>query len=85
MGWASAGMTIFDPVMKALRDANVDREVKKIVAVRLIAALQNEDWDTEDESLEAFSDDPAIVEAFAQRAVYLPGTPGYYAKYGVPK
>ncbi len=63
MGWASAG-AIFDPVAKALVDLNAPDEVKIRVLGDLIGALQDGDWDTEDESLETFKDDPAIVEAF---------------------
>ena len=33
--------------------------------------MQDGDWDTEDESLEQFKDDPAIVAAFADHDVYL--------------
>ena len=82
MGWASVGHSIFDPVMKALQESDAKPEVKKSVAVQLISVLQAEDWDTEDESLEEFSDDPVIVAAFAECGVYLPGTPEYEAKYG---
>lgn len=70
MGWASAG-AIFDPVAKALVELNAPDETKIRVLGDLIGALQDGDWDTEDESLEQFADDPAIVEAFRQHDVYL--------------
>ena len=82
MGWASAGFTIFDPVMKALQESNALPETKTHVAKLLIGVLQSNDWDTEDESLDAFADDPAIVAAFAEHEIYLSGTPEYRAKWG---
>lgn len=71
MGWASAGPEIFDPVARALVDHVADADVRQIVASRLIATLQAGDWDTEDESLDEFSDDLAIVAAFAENGVHL--------------
>jgi hypothetical protein len=65
MGWNSAN-EIFDPVIGALRGADVPAATLKHVAVTLIKALQDGDWDTEDESLEEFKDDPVIVAAFAE-------------------
>lgn len=70
MGWNSAG-DIFDPVAKALVDLNAPDDVKTRVLGDLIGALQDGDWDTEDESLEQFKNDPAIVAAFADHDVYL--------------
>lgn len=70
MGWASAG-EIFDPVARALVELNAPDQVKTQVLGDLIGALQDGDWDTEDESLEEFKDDPAIVEAFRLHDVYL--------------
>lgn len=69
MGWASAG-AIFDPVAKALVELNAPDEMKIRVLGDLIGALQDGDWDTEDESLEEFKNDPAIAEAFRQHDVY---------------
>ncbi|MCX5209766.1 hypothetical protein OG689_10770 [Kitasatospora sp. NBC_00240] len=70
MGWASASR-IFDPVAQALIDAGASDELKTRVLGKLISQLQNEDWDTEDESLEDFRHDPAIVAAFAANDVTL--------------
>lgn len=70
MGWSSAN-SIFDPVAKALQDAGVDDTTKRNVLGQMIGNLQDGDWDTEDESLEAFLDDPAIVSAFADHGVHL--------------
>jgi hypothetical protein len=68
MGWASAG-AIFDPVAQALVDLDADEHTKRKVLGPLIDALQDGDWDTEDESLEQFRDDPVIVSLFYQRNV----------------
>ncbi|MFD5663427.1 hypothetical protein ACFWIK_00760 [Streptomyces anthocyanicus] len=70
MGWNSANR-IFDPVAKALQKANADDDTKRTVLGVLIRELQEGDWDTEDESLEDFLNDPAIVSAFADRNVHL--------------
>lgn len=72
MGWASGGR-IFDSVAQGLIDARASEEVKRRVLGDLIEALQREDWDTEDESLEAFKGDPVIVELFAEHGVELAG------------
>jgi hypothetical protein len=81
MGYASAGYAIFDPVMKKLRETGASDEAKHEIASLLIDVLQQQDWDTEDESLEVFADDPAIVRAFAEHEIYLPDTPEYRAKW----
>lgn len=63
MGWNSAG-DIFDPVAQALIDLGANAATKRAVLTVLIDKLRDGDWDTEDESLEAFGHDPAIVSAF---------------------
>ncbi len=70
MGWASAG-NIFDPVAKAMIELHAPDEMKIRVLGDLIGVLQEGDWDTEDESLDNFEDDPAIVEAFRQHRVII--------------
>lgn len=70
MGWASAG-DIFDPVARSLIDTGASDDVKRKVLGQLIAQLQDGDWDTEDESLGEFLDDPAIVAAFADHGITL--------------
>lgn len=72
MGWNTANQ-IFDPVARALIDAGATDELKTRVLGELIGQLQQEDWDTEDESLDEFKDDPAIVAAFAANDVVLDG------------
>lgn len=68
MGWGSAG-EIFDRVARGLKRTNMSDEDKYAVLFDLGKALQNEDWDTEDESLEAFQDDPVIVRVFRDLGV----------------
>lgn len=70
MGWSSAN-EIFNPVARSLQEAGVSDETKRKVLGDLIGGLQDGDWDTEDESLEDFLDDPAIVAAFADHNVHL--------------
>lgn len=68
MGWNSAN-EIFDPIARALIELHAPDEMKVQILSNLIAQLQEMDWDTEDESLEEFKDDLAIVEAFRQHEV----------------
>lgn len=68
MGWNTAN-EIFDTVAQELIEAGATFEVKKRVASKLIRSLQGQDWDTEDESLEEFKDDRAIVEAFGENGI----------------
>ena len=70
MGWGSAGR-IFDPIAEGLIEAGASDELKRKVLGGLIERLQNEDWDTEWDSLNQFKDDPAIVAAFLYTAVSL--------------
>ena len=70
MGWSGAN-SIFNPVARALINAGTDDTTKQKVLGDLINGLQEGDWDTEDESLEDFLDDPAIVAAFHDRGVHL--------------
>ncbi|WP_251021042.1 hypothetical protein [Streptomyces sp. ISL-98] len=69
MGWSSAN-EIFNPVARALINTSADDTTKRKVLGDLIKGLQDGDWDTEDESLEDFLDDPAIVAAFADHGVH---------------
>jgi hypothetical protein len=70
MGWSSAN-EIFNPVARSLQEAGVSDQTKRKVLGDLIGGLQDGDWDTEDESLEEFLGDPAIVAAFADKNVHL--------------
>ncbi|RPE40238.1 hypothetical protein EDD90_3274 [Streptomyces sp. Ag109_O5-1] len=69
MGWSSAN-EIFNPVARSLQEAGVSDQTKRKVLGDLIGGLQDGDWDTEDESLEQFLDDPAIIAAFHDHTVH---------------
>jgi hypothetical protein len=64
MGWGSAG-NIFNPVARALVDAGVPEERQEEVLTKVIRTLQEQDWDTEYDSLQDFRDQPGVVKAFA--------------------
>lgn len=70
MGWNTGG-DIFDPVARALVDLGADEKTKRTVLGKLIDTLQANDWDTEDESLYAFRDDPVIVDLFHEAGVSI--------------
>ncbi|MFI1535513.1 hypothetical protein [Streptomyces anandii] len=69
MGWGSAGHKLFDPVARALIEAGASDELKEKTLTDLIPVLQEEDWDTELDSLQNFLDDPAIAKAFANNGI----------------
>ena len=69
MGWGSAGSKFIDPVCRALIEAGASDELKERTLTPMIANLQQEDWDTELDSLQDFLDDPAIVKAFANNGI----------------
>lgn len=71
MGWASAG-EIFDRVADGLIEAQASEGTLRKVLGPLITQLQDGDWDTEDESLGEYADNPVIVALFAERGVHLP-------------
>lgn len=68
MGWASGG-EIFDSVADDLIRADAPDALKLLVLSGLIDRLQNKDWDTEDESLERYLNDPIIVQAFEEHGI----------------
>ena len=69
MGWNSANR-IFDPVAKALIDTGADDTTKRKVLSDLISELRDGDWDTCDESLEDFLDQPAVIAAFHDHNIH---------------
>lgn len=70
MGW-SIGNEVFDPVARKARELELsDEQVTELLTV-LIHGLQERDWDTEDESLDEFKDDEAIVEAFRRNDITI--------------
>ena len=60
MGWCS-GTDIFDEVVGALLDEKLD---KKEIIKSLIEALEDRDWDTQDES--RYIDIPIVQQAFIE-------------------
>lgn len=68
MGWGS-GYLIFNTVADALTDAGASDDVKEKALTKVIAGLQQEDWDTELDSLQDYLDDPAVVRAFANNDI----------------
>lgn len=76
MGWAS-GNEIFDPVCTTLVELidseHISEQASEIILVKLIKVLQDQDWDTEDESLYDFRTFDFIVRAFATCNISLEG------------
>lgn len=71
MGWGSA-YSLFNTMADALIEANASDEIKERALTKVIAALQEDDWDTELDSLQSYRHDPAIVRAFAANDVVWP-------------
>lgn len=65
MGFNTGGY-IFDPVCRKLQTSFIWPQTRQVILVTLIKALQAQDWDTEYESLELFTDDPVVVAAFRE-------------------
>ena len=63
MGWASAS-GIFDNVANAIIEAGVEAEKGTAILADLISNLSYDDWDTQDESIEGFRNNPMVMEAF---------------------
>lgn len=72
MGWGSA-YSLFNTIADALIEANASDEIKERALTKVIARLQDDDWDTELDSLQSYLHDPAIVRAFANNDVVWPG------------
>lgn len=70
MGWCSAGR-YFEPVADKLIETGASDDTRYEVCKTLISALQEGDWDTEDESLGLYTEDEAIVRAFRDCGVYV--------------
>jgi len=69
MGWGSA-YSIFNNVADSLIAAEASDDVKERTLTKLIRDLQDEDWDTELDSLQSYLNDPAIVRAFASNDIH---------------
>ena len=68
MGWGSA-CSLFNTVADALREAGASDEIRERALTKVIARLQEDDWDTELDSLQSYLDDPAIVRAFEANGI----------------
>lgn len=64
MGYGSAGYEIFDPVARALLEAKAPDEVITNTCAHLIKTLTEQDWDTLEDSIQEFADEPAVLAAF---------------------
>ncbi|MER5715752.1 hypothetical protein [Streptomyces sp. NPDC002132] len=71
MGWGSA-YSLFNTVADALIEAKANDDTKERALTKVIARLQEDDWDTELDSLQSYLDDPAIVRAFANNGITWP-------------
>ncbi len=69
MGWASAG-GIFGAMASSLIRAGASEELLASACRDMIDRLRQDDWDTLDESLEQFEDNPVIVRVFGEFGVY---------------
>lgn len=71
----SRGNEVFDPVativLGYVDNQTIPAFVAKNILERLIEKLQEVDWDTEDESLHEFLDEPIVVEAFRRNEIYI--------------
>lgn len=68
MGWGSA-YSLFNTVANALIEAGASDEIKERALAKVIVRLQEDDWDTELDSLQSYLHDPAIVRAFAANGI----------------
>lgn len=68
MGWSGAS-DIFNTVAGAMRESGRD-DVELLD--KLIGELNEGDWDTQDEALEAFATYAPAVEAFRRHGFHLP-------------
>ncbi len=69
MGWSSTN-DMFDLVAQTLSDLKATPDTKREVLGMMIKRLRDMDWDTCDESLEKFANDPAVVQAFADNEIF---------------
>lgn len=74
MGFSS-GNEIFDPICKTVVALVEERRILRYDAKTILSiaidALQNCDWDTEDESLDVFKQHDFVVDAFAENDVFV--------------
>jgi hypothetical protein len=73
MGWNSANI-YFDVVVEKLQNHDIDSDIQYDVLKALAKELTDNDWDTLDESLEAFPSNKAVIRVMEEYDVYLPCT-----------
>lgn len=73
MGWGSAG-GLFNDIVHAMIDGGVHGDNLTDICEKIIRQFQEGDWDTEEESLEAFDRHPDVVEAFRRCGIHPHGT-----------
>ena len=75
MGWA-AGSEVFNRVARDLINIRATEWAKRQVLGNLINELRDMGWDTIDESLYEFRNDPVIAGLFKEHGFELPGDVG---------
>jgi hypothetical protein len=68
MGWSSAN-AIFDTMALKTQELGIPEPQRIEILATLVELLQDQDWDTEDESLADGLGDAAVVEAFRRRGI----------------
>lgn len=63
MGW-SGGTDIFDSMFLAIRNADISREAQKQLIRTLVDSLEDQDWDTQDDS--AYWHEDIVQEAVSE-------------------
>ena len=69
MGWNTANI-YFDAVVTELELANIPEDSQFNILKSLADALRDGDWDTLDESLEAFPTNNAVRRVMAEYGIY---------------
>lgn len=73
MGWAG-GSSIFEPVADAVvSSSGMDGETRRRILVALIQALRYSDWDTVDDVIGGYTDNPDVMAAFAECGLTFDG------------
>jgi hypothetical protein len=71
MGWGS-GYLVFNEMADKVLASNATEEVKEQILGDLIVSLQNQDWDTEMDSLQDYLHNPLVVRVFARHDIHWP-------------
>lgn len=71
MGYGSGGQVVEVLIETMDNMSQMPQRMARRILVPVIMEQQSQDWDTEDEVLRAWADRPWVVDAFAERGVYL--------------